>query len=65
MKLNRIDLGSQKVVIVEEGLVRIDMDDIKNLEDLLRVVLIDEACGNLKIVIEGRELTTRGRKEEF
>ena len=28
-----------------------------NLEDLLRLVLINEECGNPKVVIDGRELT--------
>ena len=37
---------SQKVV---KG---IGIDDIENLEDLLRVVFIDEECGNLKVVVE-------------
>ena len=38
-------LRSQKVVGTEKV-------DIGNLEDLLRVVLIDEECGNLKVDIE-------------
>ena len=42
-KLRR--LRSQKVVGTEKV-------DIGNLEDLLRVVFIDEECGNLKVVIE-------------
>ena len=41
-----------QVVIFEEELDGIDLDDIGNLEDLLSVVLIDEACGNLKVVID-------------
>ena len=45
-------LRTQKVVGTEK-------DDIGNLEDLLRVV--NEECGNLKVVIGGGELT---RKEE-
>ena len=32
-------------------------DYIVNLEDLLRLVLINEECGNPKVVIDGRELT--------
>ena len=38
-------LRSEKVVGTEKA-------DIGNLEDLLRVVFIDEECGNLKEVIE-------------
>ena len=38
-------LRRQKVVGTEKV-------DIGNLEDLLRVVFIDEECGNLKVVIE-------------
>ena len=49
-------LRSQKVVIVQEELDGIDKDDIGNLEDLLRVVFVDEACRNLKVVIGGGEL---------
>ena len=44
-------LCSQKVVI------GVDKDDIGNLEELLKVMFIDEKCGNLKVVIEGGELT--------
>ena len=46
-----------KVVIVEEELYRVDIDDIGNLEDLPRFVFIDEECWNLKVVINGGELT--------
>ena len=38
-------LRSQKVVGTEKV-------DIGNLEDLLRVLFINEECGNLKVVIE-------------
>ena len=44
-------LRSQKVVI------GIEIDDIGSFEDLLRVVLINEECGNLKVVIDGGKLT--------
>ena len=43
-------LRSQKVVGTEKV-------DIWSLEDLLRVVFIDEGCRNLKVVIAGGELT--------
>ena len=51
--------GSQKVV---------DINEIGNLEDLLRAVFINEECGNLKVVIYGRcllEILTRRRSETF
>ena len=53
IKLRR--LRSQKVVGTEKV-------DIGNLEDLLRVVFIDEECGNLKVVIE---ILTRRRSHMF
>ena len=40
---------SEKIVIVQEELDGIDIDDIGNLEDLLRIVFIHEECGNLKV----------------
>ena len=45
--------------IVEEELHFIDIDEIENLEDPLRLVLIDEECGNLMsmIVNNGGEFT--------
>ena len=49
---------SEKVVIVEEELNGVDIDDIENLENLPRFLLImHEECGNLKLVIDGGELT--------
>ena len=39
--------------IVEEELDCIDIDDIGNLEDSLRLVFIDENCGNLIVVNDG------------
>ena len=44
-------------MIVKEELQGIDKDDIGNLEDLLRIVFIHEDCGNLKVFVDGRELT--------
>ena len=35
----------------------IDIDDIGNLEDSPRLKFIDEECGNLIVVRDGRELT--------
>ena len=47
------DNSSEKVFIVEEGLDGVDVDSIRNLVDLTRLVLIDEECWNLKVVIDG------------
>ena len=43
--------------MVKEELDDIDIDDIENLEDLLRIVFIHEECGNLKVFVDGGELT--------
>ena len=32
-----------------------DIDDIGNLEDLLRLMIIHEECGNLKVFVDGGE----------
>ena len=47
---------SEKNVIVKKELDDIDIDDIGNLEDLLRIVFIHEKCGNLKVFVDGGEL---------
>ena len=44
-------------LIVNEELDSPDIDDIGNLEDLLRVVFIYEECGNLKVFVDDGELT--------
>ena len=48
---------SEKIALVEEKVDGIDIDDIVNLEDLLRLMLINEECGNPKVVVGGGELT--------
>ena len=45
--LNEEENTLQKVV---EELNDIDINEIGNLEDLPRLVFIDEKCGNLKVV---------------
>ena len=55
---------SEKIVIVKEELDGIDIDDIGNLEDLLRIVFIHEECGNLKVFVDGRELTGNINKKK-
>ena len=53
-------LRSQKVVI------GIDIDDIGNLEDLLRAVFINEKSENLKVVVESIvEMLTKRRSQTF
>ena len=47
---NEEDTPSQNVVIVEEEIDDIDRDGIGNLEDLPRLMSIDEECGNHKVV---------------
>ena len=57
-------LRSQKVVIIVEELDCIDIDDIGNIEDLLRVAFIDKTCWNLKVVIDCGELTRNIRRSQ-
>ena len=47
----------QKNVIFEKELDCINRDDIGNLEDSPRLLLIDEECGNLIVVSDGEERT--------
>ena len=44
-------------MIVKEELDGPDIDDIGNVEDLLRIVFIHEECGNLKVFADDGELT--------
>ena len=44
-------------MIVKEELNGTDIDDIGDLEDLLRIMFIHEECGNLKVFVGSRELT--------
>ena len=38
-------------MIVKEELDGIDIDDIENLKELLRIVFLHEDCGNLKVLL--------------
>ena len=51
-------------MIVKEELEGIDVDDIGNLEDLLKIVFIHEECGNLKVFVDGGELTGNINKKK-
>ena len=61
----------KKIVIVKEELDGIDIDDIVNLEDLLRIVFIHEECENLVFVDGGDikkkilEILTNRRSQAF
>ena len=44
-------------MIVTEELDGIDINDIGNLKDLLRIVFIHEECGNLKVFVDGGKFT--------
>ena len=55
----------QKNFDSQEELDVIDnIDDIENLQDLLRIVIIYEECGNLKVFVEGGELTRNIKKKK-
>ena len=50
--------------MVEEELDGIDIYGIGKLVDLPRLMFIDEECENLKVVVDGGELTrNNGRKK--
>ena len=57
---------SEKIVLVEKELDGNDRDDIVNLKDSLRLMLINKECGNPKVVVDGGELirNIKRRKEE-
>ena len=57
-------------MLAEEELDYIDIDDIANIEDSPRLVFIDDECGNLIEVHDGRELilleiSTKRRSQRF
>ena len=54
---------SNKVVTVDEELDGIDIDGIGNLLDLPGLMFINEECGNLKVVVDGGELTRNNDRE--
>ena len=55
------------IVIVKEKLDGIDIDDIGNFEDLLRIVFIHEERGNLKVSLTLETLleTLTNRSQAF
>ena len=46
-------LKKTTTVVIVEG----ELDAIGNLEDLPRLVFIDKECGNLKVFVDGGDLT--------
>ena len=44
-------------MIVKKKLDGIDIDDIGNLEDLLRIMFTHKECGNRKVFVDGGEFT--------
>ena len=59
---------SEKIVIVKEELDGIGIDDIANLEHLLRIVFTHEECGDLKVSLTVEsllEILTKRRSQVF
>ena len=56
--LQKIDSQEEELDVID------DIDNIGNLEDLLRKVIIHEKCGNLKVLVDGRELTRNINKKK-
>ena len=53
-------------MIVKEEVGGINIVDIRNLEDLLRIVIIHEECGSLKVFVESLlEILTNRRSQVF
>ena len=55
-------------LIVKKELVGIDIEDIGNLEDLLKIVFIHEECGYLKVFVDDGEpirILTKRRSQAF
>ena len=55
---------SGKVIIAKEELDCVDVDGIGKVEDLPRLVFIDEECENLKVAVHGGELTRNINKKK-
>ena len=51
-------------MIFKEELHGIDIDDIGNLDDLLRIVFIHEECGVLKVFVDDGEFTRNINKKK-
>ena len=58
------DNPSDKVAMVEEELGRIDIDGIGNLVGLPKLMFIDEECGNLKVAVDGGDVTRNNNRKK-
>ena len=60
MKENHVSIEednlSEKTDLVEEKIGSINRDEIVNLADLLKLMLINDECGNRKVVVDSGEL---------
>ena len=50
--------------MVQEEQDGIGVDGIENLDDLARLVLINEECENFKVVVDGGEFTRNANKKK-
>ena len=57
-------MKKKKNLKIKEELDGIDIDDIGNLDDLLRTVLLHEECGNLKAFVGNGDLTRNINKKK-
>ena len=56
---------SEKLVILKEELDGTDINEIGNLEDLLRIIFINKECENLEVFVDdGGELTGNINKKK-
>ena len=51
------DNPQEKLIIVVQEQDGIYLADTEKLENLLRLVFIDNECGNANVIVDGRELT--------
>ena len=63
LKLIVEDKLSEKIVIVKEELDGTDIDDIEDLEDLLKIVFLHQKWRNLKVFLDGGELTKNNHEK--
>ena len=59
------DNPQEKLIIVVQEQDGICIADTEKLENLLRVVFINNECGNANVVVDGRELTRNITKKRI